>query len=102
LTAPGIFFLLALAMEPINRAAFASPETVSAATKPCCKGCLVRQHANLQYTLSICCTPIQPSARLQPCLADDLGRNSHLVLSCYSRYHGQIIALDYRIVKGKI
>jgi hypothetical protein len=75
-------------MEPINSTALSSPEAVSTSTKHRSKGSLIRQHVDFQDAFPISCTPIQSSARLQPRLANDLGRNSYLILSGYSRNHG--------------
>jgi hypothetical protein len=88
-------------MEPINSAAFPSPEADSTAAEPGRESRLIGQHADFQDAFPIRDAPIQSSARLQPGFPDNLGRNSHLVLSRNSRNHGEIMLLDFRIVKDR-
>ena len=75
-------------MKPINSAVFAPPEAVPPAAKPCRESRLVRQYVDLQDTLAIGCAPIKASTLFQARLPDNLGRNSHLVLSSYPGNHG--------------
>jgi len=100
LPTPDILFLFAFKMEPIDGAAVPLPESVPGATQPCREGDQVRQYAHFQHALPIGSTPIQTRAYFQPCLANDLSRNSHLIFASYSSDHGNNIRLEITIVKG--
>jgi hypothetical protein len=93
------FLLLAFAMKAIDCASLSITESHPSAAQSRRESDDVRQDVNLENTLSSSRAPVQASAWPQSGLLDNLGGNSHLILSCNTGYHGYRVSLDQSFVK---